>query len=95
MEETLIQILNEIKKVNNRLVNLETGQERIETKVDHLSSEMRSHFNHIEGKLDQHQAVFKVVSDEMKSVNFDVDYLSSKTGKHDTEINNIKKKLQS
>ncbi|UOQ92697.1 hypothetical protein MUO14_20105 [Halobacillus shinanisalinarum] len=64
-------------------VNLEAGQERIESKLDNLSSEMHSHFNHLEEKLEQHQSVFKVVSDEIQGTNIDIDYLIFKTGKHD------------
>jgi chromosome segregation ATPase len=75
--------------------DLKKGQERLETKMDHVTTEMRSHFKHIENILESHQKVFEVVSDEMKSMRIDIEYLSGKTGKHDTEIHNLKKRFQS
>lgn len=81
--------------LETKVDSLDRKVDNLETKVDNLSAGMRSHFNHIEGKLDQHQEIFQVVSNEMKSVHIDVEYLSSRFGKHDTEINNIQKKLQS
>lgn len=59
MEETLKLILSEIK-------DLKDGQERIESKVDNLSSELRSNFKFTNDKLDEHHKVFDVVSDELK-----------------------------
>jgi predicted nuclease with TOPRIM domain len=75
--------------------DLKKGQERLETKIDHVTTEMRGHFKNIENILESHQKVFEVVSDEIKSMRIDIDYLSGKTGKHDTEIHNLKKRLQS
>ncbi|MFJ8267763.1 hypothetical protein [Peribacillus asahii] len=94
MEEILKQILSEIKDVKEDVTNVTEGQGRIETKVDNLSSELSSHFKYTNDKLDEHRKVFGVVSDEMKGVKVDIDYLSSKTGKHDTELNNIMNRLK-
>ena len=108
MEKTLKQILNEIKGLKEDVSELKgdvtglkqdvsglkDGQERIESKVDHLSSELRSNFKYTNEKLDEHRKVFGVISNEMKDVKIDVEYLSSKTGKHDMELNNILNKLR-
>lgn len=115
MEETLKQILTEIKGLKTDIADmkqditdmkqditglkadvtaLKEGQERIEVKVDNLSSELRSNFKYANGKLDEHRKVFDVVSGEIKGVKVDIEYLSSKTGKHDTELNNIINRLR-
>ncbi|MBS4210108.1 hypothetical protein [Bacillus sp. FJAT-50079] len=122
MEETLKQILSEIKGLREDVSVLKTdvsglkegqhrletdvsglkedvsdlksGQERIETKVDHLSSELRSNFKYTQDKLDEHRHIFEVVSNEIKGVKVDIEYLSSKTGRHDTELNNIINRLR-
>ncbi len=101
MEESLKQILSEIKdlkkdlsEVKQNVIVLKEGQERIETKVDSLSLEQRRNFKYTNDKLDGHHKVFGVVSDEIKGVKVDIEYLSSKTGKHDTELNNITNRLR-
>ena len=69
MEDILNQILGELQKVNSRLDGLEKGQRNLEQRmeklameqkeaIDNLATEMRSHFRHLESKLDQHQKVF-------------------------------------
>ncbi|WP_237563750.1 hypothetical protein [Halalkalibacter okhensis] len=60
MEEALKQILNEIKGIKKDISNLKEGQDRIETKVDSLSSELRSNFKYINDKLDEHYHVFEL-----------------------------------
>ena len=82
-------------RLETRMVKLEDGQGRLETKVDNLSLELRSNFKFTNDKLDEHKKVFDVVSDEIKSINVNIDYLSSKSGKHDMELNNIINKLRS
>ena len=57
--------------------------------------ENRSYFKHIESQLDHQQRTFQVVSDEMRGINIDIEYSSEKTGKHDTEINNLNRRIQS
>jgi chromosome segregation ATPase len=73
---------------------LETKVDRIETKVDRLTTELRSNFKFTNDKLDEHRQVFDVVSDGLKGLKIDVGFLSSKSGIHDMEINNIKNKLK-
>lgn len=108
MEEILNQILSEMKDLKQDMTVLKQditvlkqditvlkeGQERIETKVDNLSSELRSNFKYTNDRLEDHCKVFGVVSDELKDVKVDIDYLSSKTGKHDTELNKIINRLR-
>ena len=108
MEETLKQILSEIKslkqgqdrietkvdKLDARVGSLEIKVDNLDSKVDSLSSEVRSNFKYINDKLDEHRQVFDVVSQEIKGVKVDIEYLSSKTGRHDTELNKIMSKLR-
>lgn len=102
MEEILNQILHELKDVKQDLnglkqdiKDLKQGQDRLETKVDNLSLELRSNFKFTNDKLDEHKKVFDVVADEIKNVKGNIDYLSSKSGKHDMELNSIINKLRS
>src|SRR5690606_28485788 len=85
---------DDVSVLKHDVIILKDGQERIETKVDNLSSELRSDFKYTNDKLDEHRNIFELVSDEIKSVKIDIEYLSSKTGKHDTELNNIIVKLR-
>jgi chromosome segregation ATPase len=108
LEETLKQILNELKnlkegqdrievrvdKLDGKVDKIEEKVDKLELKVDTLSSELRSNFKFINDKLDEHRKVFEVVSDEIKGVKVDIEYLSSKTGRHDMELNNIISKLR-
>ncbi|MGG3677452.1 MULTISPECIES: hypothetical protein [Heyndrickxia] len=85
--------VSSLKAGQNRLESdvsgLKAGQERIETKVDNLTLELRSNFKFTNDKLEEHKKVFTVVSSELKGVKGDIEFLSGKTGKHDTEINHI------
>lgn len=87
----LKQDVNDLKE---DVSSLNEGQERIENNVDNLLSELRSNFKYTNDKLDEHRHIFDVVSNEMKGVKVDIDYLSSKTGKHDMELNNILNRLK-
>jgi len=75
--------------VSNDVSSLKAGQERIETKVDNLTLELRSNFKFTNDKLEEHKKVFTVVSNELKGVKGDIEFLSEKAGKHDTKINHI------
>jgi chromosome segregation ATPase len=105
MEDVLNQILSELQKVNTRLDGLENGQRNLEQRmeklakeqketIDNMVTEMRSHFRHLESKLDQHQKVFGVVSDKVRDIEYNIDFLSEKTGKHDMQINSIQRTLK-
>jgi peptidoglycan hydrolase CwlO-like protein len=106
MEDTLKQILGELKvlregqkrlesgqqelevsqkRLESGQQELEAGQKRLEEKVNDLGSELRSNFKYLDGRL----------ADEIKSTKVNLEYLSSKAGKHDMQINNLEKKIQS
>ena len=94
LKEDVSELKGDVTGLKQDVSGLKDGQERIESKVDHLSSELRSNFKYTNEKLDEHRKVFGVISNEMKDVKIDVEYLSSKTGKHDMELNNILNKLR-
>lgn len=70
------------------------SQNRLEEKLDNLALETRSGFRHTRLSLDDHQEVFSLVSDQIRNLQTEVDYLSGKTGLHDTKINSLERKLQ-
>ncbi|KGT37251.1 hypothetical protein P9232_15650 [Weizmannia sp. CD-2023] len=80
---------NDVSGLKNDVSSLKAGQERIETKVDNLTLELRSNFKFTNDKLEEHKKVFTVVSNELKGVKGDIEFLSEKAGKHDTKINHI------
>lgn len=81
----------ELQKNQLRLLQ---SQNRLEEKLDNLALETRSGFRHTKLSLDGHQDVFSLVSEQIRSLQTEVDYLSGKTGLHDTKIFSIEKKLQ-
>ncbi|RAK22352.1 hypothetical protein B0I26_102344 [Anoxybacillus vitaminiphilus] len=81
-------------RLEKRQQHLEENQLRLEEKLDHFIIETRSHFKKVEDELEQHRHMFELASNKWKSIEIDIDYLSAKTGKHDTEINKLKKKLE-
>jgi exonuclease VII large subunit len=94
----------ELQPIHERLARLEEGQlrleqnqqrleerqQRLEEKLDNFIIETRSHFKKVEDELEQHRRMFN----KWKNIEIDIDYLSAKTGKHDIEINKLKKKLE-
>ncbi|MFJ8259014.1 hypothetical protein ACIQ4Z_17480 [Peribacillus asahii] len=94
LKEDVTGLKKDVVGLKEDVTNVTEGQGRIETKVDNLSFELSSHFKYTNDKLDEHRKVFGIVSDEMKGMKVDIDYLSSKTGKHDTELNNIMNRLK-
>lgn len=66
----------------------------MDERFDNLTTEMRSHFKHIETKLDHHEKLYQVVSNELNAAQIDIEYLSEKTGVHDKEINQLKKTIK-
>ncbi|MEW9502407.1 hypothetical protein [Jeotgalibacillus marinus] len=106
MEELLKQLMEQMNtrfdKLNDDINFLKEESSVIKEEVSIIketvtnnSTEGRSHFKHIEVQLNEQQKKFKVVEGELKKVNIDIEYLSSKTGNHDAEINNINKRIQS
>ncbi|GIN89285.1 hypothetical protein J6TS1_12190 [Siminovitchia terrae] len=43
----------------------------------------------VEDRLDEHQSIFNVVSDEMKTMKADISYLGGKVGIHDMKLNTL------
>jgi hypothetical protein len=81
-------------RLEKRQQHLEENQLRLEEKLDNFIIETRSHFKKVEDELEQHHHMFELASNKWKNIEIDIDYLSAKTGKHDTEINKLKKKLE-
>jgi hypothetical protein len=81
-------------RLEERQQRLEENQLRLEEKLDNFMVETRSHFKKVEDELERQRHMFELVSTKWKSIEIDIDYLSAKTGKHDTEINKLKKKLE-
>ncbi|KJE27092.1 hypothetical protein LG52_584 [Geobacillus kaustophilus] len=73
---------------------LEERQMRLEEKLDHFIIETRSHFKKIEDELADHQRMFEILSNDWRNANIAIEYLSSKIGQHDTEIYQLKKRLE-
>lgn len=94
LKEDVIDLKQDVTGLKKDVIHLKDSHGRVEAKVDNLSSELRSNFKFSHEKLDEHRKVFAVVSDEMKGVKVDIEYLSSKTGRHDTELNKIVNKLR-
>ncbi|WP_044747853.1 hypothetical protein [Bacillus alveayuensis] len=82
------------QRLEERQQHLEENQLRLEEKLDNFIIETRSHFKKVEDELEQHHHMFELASNKWKNIEIDIDYLSAKTGKHDTEINKLKKKLE-
>ncbi|MBO1511921.1 hypothetical protein [Metabacillus bambusae] len=72
--------------LEGRMDKLEKNQENLVLTVKQNATEFRSHFVKIESELEQHRDAFKIKTD--------VEFLSGKTGIHDTKINNIEKRLE-
>ncbi|MDM5228425.1 hypothetical protein QUF73_20060 [Cytobacillus sp. NJ13] len=109
MEKILNEILSTLKEhskrfdsidhefadVKNRLGNVENRIGRLSEQIENNATEFRSHFKHIETKLDQHEETFHVISDALKGTKIDIEHLSKKSGVHETEINQLKKRIHS
>lgn len=92
MEKLIKQLM---EQMNKRFDTLEQGMKELKEEIDNTQIENRSYFKHIESQLEQQQRTFQVVSDELKGMKIDIEYLSEKTGKHDAEINNLNRRIQS
>ena len=92
MNEILKQLMDQM---NIRFDNLDQNMKDLKQQMNHNQIENRSYFKDIESRLDEQQSTFQVVSDEMGQIKIDIAYQSEKTGRHDTEINNINKRTKS
>jgi hypothetical protein len=64
--------------------------------VDHQFTEVLTRLDRIEeSQQEDVKGTLQLISKKVDGIRFDVDYLSEKTGKHDTKINSLEKKIQS
>jgi archaellum component FlaC len=77
-----------------RLDGMDKRLDSMDERFDNLTTEMRSHFKQIDTKLDNHEKLYQVVSNELSAAKIDIEYLSKKTGVHDKEINQLKKTIK-
>ncbi|WLR57258.1 exotoxin beta-grasp domain-containing protein [Mesobacillus subterraneus] len=84
-EQLLKIILDRFDKVDQRF-----------NEVDHQFKEVLTRLNRIEeSQQEDVKGTLQLISKKVDGIRFDVDYLSEKTGKHDTKINSLEKRIQS
>ncbi|WP_221568767.1 hypothetical protein [Alkalihalobacillus sp. TS-13] len=65
-------------------------------KVDQQINEVLQRLEVIEqGQQEDIKGALTLINKKVDSITYDIDYLSEKTGKHDTKINSIEKRIQS
>lgn len=94
IEERFEQVDKRFEQIDKRFDKVEQDISDLREEVRHNQSGNRSHFKHIESRLDQQQSAFQVVADELKGLKIDTEYLTGKTGKHDATINNLQQRIQ-
>ncbi|MGD6842939.1 hypothetical protein ACQCVH_10525 [Bacillus infantis] len=94
VETRLDSVENRLDTVELRLGGMDKRFDAMDERFDNLTTEMRSHFKQIETKLDHHEKLYQVVSNELNAAKIDIEYLSKKTGVHDKEINQLKKTIK-
>jgi archaellum component FlaC len=94
MEKRLDGVDERFDGVDKRLDAMDKRFDAVDERFDNLTTEMRSHFKHIETKLDHHEKLYQVVSNELNAAKIDIEYLSEKAGVHDKEINQLKKTIK-
>ena len=84
-EQLLKIILDRFDKVDQRF-----------NEVGHQFKEVLTRLNRIEeSQQEDVKGTLQLISKKVDGIRFDVDYLSEKTGKHDTKINSLEKRIQS
>jgi chromosome segregation ATPase len=94
LEEQQQRLEERQQRLEEQQQRLEERQQRWEEKLDNFLIETRSHFKKIEEELAEHRRMFELLSNDWRNAKIDIDYLSAKTGKHDAEIHQIKKRLE-
>ncbi|GLH64986.1 hypothetical protein [Parageobacillus sp. G301] len=94
LEERQQRLEERQQRLEEQQQRLEERQQRWEEKLDNFLIETRSHFKKIEEELAEHRRMFELLSNDWRNAKIDIDYLSAKTGKHDAEIHQIKKRLE-
>ncbi|WP_338780056.1 hypothetical protein [Metabacillus sp. FJAT-52054] len=65
-------------------------------KVDQQFSEVLQRLDSIEkSQQEDIKGTLNLINKKVDGITYDVDYLSEKTGKHDTKINSLEKRFQS
>lgn len=95
VEDRLVNVDGKLVSVEDRLVSVEDRVRALSEQVDNNAAEFRSHFKHIETALEQHEETFHLISDTLIGTSIDIDHLSKKSGLHDTENNQLKKRIHS
>ncbi|MCM3092478.1 MULTISPECIES: hypothetical protein [unclassified Cytobacillus] len=95
VESRLGNVENRLGNVESRLGNVENNVDKLSKQIENNATEFRSHFKHIETKLDQHEETFHIISDTLMGTKIDIEHLSKKSGVHETEINQLKKRIHS
>ena len=62
--------------VDQRLDSVDENITSLREAVENNATEFRSHFKHIESKLDQHEDMFAIVVGDLRGVKFDIEHLS-------------------
>jgi chromosome segregation ATPase len=94
IEVRLDKVETRLDNIELRLDKLEERQDKVELTLQHVGSEFRSHFVKIENELEQNRDMFKIYAADLHHLKTDVEFLSAKTGIHDTKLNNIEKRLE-
>jgi chromosome segregation ATPase len=94
LEERQQRLEERQQRLEEQQQRLEERQQRWEKKLDNFIIETRSHFKKIEEELVEHRRMLELLSNDWRNAKIDIDYLSAKTGKHDAEIHQIKKRLE-
>lgn len=99
MEELLKQFMGQMNKrfdqMDKRFDQMDARFDKVELDMANNQTENRSHFRHIEERLEEQQQTFQVVAEEIKGIKIDINYLNQKVAKHDMEINNLHQRFHS
>ncbi|CAM3891362.1 hypothetical protein GCM10009865_11620 [Aeromicrobium ponti] len=95
VDDRLGTVDGKLVSVEDRLGSVDDRVRALSEQIDNNAAEFRSHFKHIETKLEQHEETFHFISDTLIGTKIDIDHLSKKSGLHDTEINQLKKRIHS
>ncbi|MBM7605364.1 septation ring formation regulator EzrA [Metabacillus crassostreae] len=94
IDRRFANVEEKFESIDRKFTKLENNQQHIITTIENHASEFRSHFVKIETELEQHREAFSIYAADVHKIRTDIDYLSSKTGIHDTKLNNIEKRLE-
>ncbi len=68
-------------------------------RFDHVDLQFKEVLNRLDqiekSQQEDVKSTLHLISKKVDSVIYDIDYLSEKTGKHDTKINSLEKRIQS